>query len=75
MGCRSGPESAGRADTPRVDVTPNFFTSPQVKRLSNRRQDRAWVTAQLEDAGTSVLPVWRGQNLFAKGSDAQKDTH
>jgi NAD+ diphosphatase len=43
---------------------PNFFSTHFIDRLSVRRQDEAWLAAQLEDETTRFLPVWNLKNLL-----------
>jgi NAD+ diphosphatase len=44
---------------------PNFYASGGLHRVAERRRDEAWLAAQLIDARTRFVPVWRAQNLVA----------
>lgn len=68
MGNSSSQGSKGRPIGPCAETASNFFTSLEVARLSHRRQDAAWIAAQLQDPRTVVFPVWRGKNVFVRGA-------
>jgi len=46
---------------------PIVFSGSPLDRLDQRRKDAAWITAQLGDESTRVLPVWRLSVLVRSG--------
>jgi NAD+ diphosphatase len=42
----------------------NFFTSENLNRLSNKRNDEKWISIQLESPDTLFIPLWEGKNLI-----------
>ena len=42
----------------------NYFSTPFMDRVSERRRDDGWLAAQLEDDATRFIPVWKLKNLF-----------
>jgi NAD+ diphosphatase len=50
--------------------TTNFYVGG-LDRVSHLRKDETWITERLSDASSRFVPVWRGQNLIASGSDAE----
>jgi NAD+ diphosphatase len=48
----------------------NHFTARALDRMSDRRRDDGWLAARLEDETTRFIPVWRSNNLFDMGTDA-----
>jgi NAD+ diphosphatase len=45
----------------------HVYAGPYVDRASDRRKDRAWLAAALEDAATRFVPVWRSRSLVRGG--------
>ena len=43
---------------------PNIYTGSPLDRAGERRDDAAWIGAQLLDPGTRVVPVWRSRSLL-----------
>jgi NAD+ diphosphatase len=50
------------------DAAPDYFSLPELDRLSDSRSDRAWLDRQLASPDTLLVPVWRERNLFASAS-------
>ncbi|HEY6432987.1 MAG TPA: NAD(+) diphosphatase [Acetobacteraceae bacterium] len=50
---------------------PNVYSSSPLDRIVHRRDDPAWVAAELEHRNTLFVPVWRSRNLMA-GMEAGK---
>jgi len=42
----------------------NFFTSENLNRLTEKRNDDKWINQKLEDPGASFIPLWQDKNLF-----------
>jgi NAD+ diphosphatase len=53
----------------------NYFASYSIDRVTDRRQDEAWLAAQLEDEGTRCIPVWKQKNLFTEGQPVFLSPH
>jgi NAD+ diphosphatase len=45
----------------------NFYAAAGLDRLGHRRKDEAWLAARLAHEESRFLPMWRGQNLVARG--------
>lgn len=45
----------------------NFYATISLDRAANQRSDKKWVTEQLNNPESKILPVWRNQNLFTHG--------
>ena len=43
---------------------PNVYTGSPLDRVSEKRDDAAWVAAALEHPDTLFAPVWRARNLM-----------
>jgi NAD+ diphosphatase len=59
--------TAGQALTP--PSIPNYFSLPDLDRITEARADAVWVSQQLEHPDTTLVPVWRDQNLFTRASE------
>ncbi|MBT5415449.1 MAG: NAD(+) diphosphatase [Rhodospirillaceae bacterium] len=44
--------------------SPNFFAGGAVDRRADLRRDSDWLSEQLGQAGTRILPVWRSRSLM-----------
>lgn len=47
----------------------NFFTSENLNRLAEKRNDDAWVKGQLENPDTLFIPLWGEKNLIDVSSE------
>jgi NAD+ diphosphatase len=48
-----------------VASRPNVYSASPLDRVATRREDTAWVQAQLEDPATLFVPVWRNRSLVS----------
>jgi NAD+ diphosphatase len=54
--------------TPIIASRPNVYTGSPLDRVSDRRDDDAWVAGALESDQARFLPVWRARN-FVRGHE------
>jgi NAD+ diphosphatase len=50
---------------------PNVYSSSPLDRIATRREDHAWIEAQLNNPESLFVPLWRNRNLVA-GMEAGK---
>ncbi len=48
----------------REATQPNYFSTYFIDRVSDKRRDDEWLTAQLENEATRFIPVWNLKNLL-----------
>ncbi len=44
---------------------PNVYSCSPLDRIASRREDHAWIQAQLRNSDSLFVPVWRNRNLVA----------
>ena len=49
----------------------NFFTSENLNRLAEKRNDENWIKENLENPETLFIPLWQEKNLINLSSDPQ----
>lgn len=52
---------------------PNVYSSSPLDRIATRREDHAWIAAQLEDPESLFVPVWRNRNLIRGMEEGQPE--
>jgi NAD+ diphosphatase len=50
----------------------NFYAGNRFNRLVERRADAQWLTEQLQSGAIGLLPLWRGRNLVAGGTQTPR---
>lgn len=56
-----------------VASRPNVYSSSPLDRVGERRDDAAWIDAQLEHPDTLFVPVWRNRNLVSGMDEARPE--
>lgn len=47
----------------------NFYATISLNRAANQRSDDKWISEQLSNPESKLLPVWRNHNLFTQGDN------